>query len=455
MGATARIMAYLGLDASGFKTNIDGAISKVKSMDVSMRTIRRMTGALFAIQGFSALKGMLDELKAYQKTAGIKLMSDEDVRQLDAATESVKRFSMVITAEAATGMSRFLQGWKAFWAGVATGFDRNAMAEAIEDIESLDAKMRLLRDSIATLEKERFKREAPGKEQVAKAEAELARLNRERFLIGKEQRRPNLTESETKKLAVERLENEEARLKVEKELSAAYALQSKDLKDARDAQRKIAEDAERTTRAINEAEDAKRENLASVEQTTRARVRLAVPETTEEERTAERLERMTELQAKFDEADRKLRRLFDAGQAPDESEEVRNKRLSEAMTQKNRAALAIIQERIRVKNEDRDLAEAEGAKVDQEVKQRVQKRQRRKDIITEGEERKQEIAGGVGASGVRGIEMPGGLQSIGGYFAGADASRSAQDDTSALVQEQIAEVDKQILAELKRINEGD
>jgi hypothetical protein len=135
------------------------------------------------------------------------------------------------------------------------------------------------------------------------------------------------------------------------------------------------------------------------------------------------------------------------GAKPGEDTSEFKKRLNDARREVAEREFAILQERKRNRESDRAEAEAEAKKQASVDKQRKR--------IKEGAEaQKLAISGGNGAS-ARSIEMPGGLQSIGGYFAGADAARRAQADKHARVQEQIMEIEKQMVVELKRLNEGD
>jgi len=169
---------------------------------------------------------------------------------------------------------------------------------------------------------------------------------------------------------------------------------------------------------------------------------------------ADQKERLLLLEEELADAEKERRRVGEKGQRKGETREAFETRLVKEDVSVSDKRVAVMREKER-QRADRIEERKDALKlVEDAEKKRDDRAKRRKDIMEGAEDRKREIAGGV-RSGRRGIDMPGGLQSIGGYFAGADASRRAQADKAARVQEQIAEVNKQMLVELKRLSEGD
>jgi hypothetical protein len=267
MSATARIMAYLGLDASGFKTNIDGATSKLNSMAVSMQAIRRTMGAALAVGGLSAVVSAYKELKEYQKDTGIKIMSDDDMRHMEAAANTLTRIKMEVAGLIGGGLSKFVQGWKAFWAGLASGGDAKIMAESIADIEGLTLKLAEATKKVADAEKKRAWDAMSGAQRAEALRKELALLDGQLRVEEKlyaEGRKRGMMESEDKarQLAIKELQLE--RLTVQQKLADAVKQEGDELERTRKAQADMLDAEQKRDRLRREAERAESKEPATL-----------------------------------------------------------------------------------------------------------------------------------------------------------------------------------------------
>lgn len=119
--STAGMVARLGLDRSNFDRGIDGAEKKTAEFVGSVRGVKKAIGAAFAA---SALYGFMAAFRDVQEAqqGGIKLVSDEDLRNIESVAASIKALKLDVEATAVTGVSRFVSGLKAAsaWAGTLT-----------------------------------------------------------------------------------------------------------------------------------------------------------------------------------------------------------------------------------------------------------------------------------------------------------------------------------------------
>jgi hypothetical protein len=126
--SVAKIMASLGLDASGFTSNIDAAKSKVNGFGSQLKSFSNMMKAGLGLYGVNAaldyLVGKLDELKKYTKETGIKILSDDTMQITESAIGNVEHLKNIITGtllEGVTNLGARLKYAYFFWAEMAKG----------------------------------------------------------------------------------------------------------------------------------------------------------------------------------------------------------------------------------------------------------------------------------------------------------------------------------------------
>ncbi|MCE5317843.1 MAG: hypothetical protein LLG04_10885 [Parachlamydia sp.] len=114
----AKIQAEMKMDGSNFRNGIDGAKDQIKSMDVSLRTLKKTASMAFGLGMMTNLIGAFKELRTYQEKTGQEIISENSLAQIDRATESIEKLKMTLIGYAAQGVSVFLQGIKTMAAGV-------------------------------------------------------------------------------------------------------------------------------------------------------------------------------------------------------------------------------------------------------------------------------------------------------------------------------------------------
>lgn len=161
--AMANLMARLGLDASEFKSGVDGAEVRVKGFARQMQSVSRLIGTGFGVAGVAMLvdkwRSGLADITQYTGRTGIKLLADGEEQRLQQVSSTLEYTGKVIKARIVGAIGEALAGWhmlgsfigaKAGGAGTEEAKDiaRKAVeAPTLEDQKvEADIKMRLDRE---------------------------------------------------------------------------------------------------------------------------------------------------------------------------------------------------------------------------------------------------------------------------------------------------------------------
>jgi hypothetical protein len=159
--ANAKLMAWLGLDGSNFHKSLKESRTEVRSFEKDVKFLASGMGAAFAIQGIQKFAAAFKELKAYEKENGIQLLSPDVESHFEQVTEIMESWKMSATAFSLTLMDGVTKAVQAMSAGFATGFDPQAMANAI-DAQYTAADERNLKKSLDRVKKAEESRKISG-----------------------------------------------------------------------------------------------------------------------------------------------------------------------------------------------------------------------------------------------------------------------------------------------------
>lgn len=169
--ALAELKAVLGIDSSRFKAGVKDAEGSMSSFARNLKSVQRAIGVAFAVAGLWKFKAALDDIKKYQLEKGVKLVSDDDLRNLESAVSIVEDLKMKLTAGFVSGTAKFVQGIKAAAGMLGGGWQGGAQAMEATDIQVSQAE-KIKTDSKKALDEQAAKSK-PLSEQYAKITKEF------------------------------------------------------------------------------------------------------------------------------------------------------------------------------------------------------------------------------------------------------------------------------------------
>ena len=238
MGATAKLMAMLGLDGRDFKKGITGATAETKKFGDSMRTTKRMIDGLLGMELLNKFLNALKQLRDFQNKTGTQIVSDESLDRIDSLIDKVETLKMTTFGYVGQVVSEIILGVEKtaeILGKLSTGDFKGAGASWLSDTSEVgrEEAAKRLADKTAQWDMKAFKRKEKAederlaklieKEKQAVKEREDAKKKNEQFAEQENKRAIQDTKDATSELSAQARDHEArtvGRMEADKELAA-------------------------------------------------------------------------------------------------------------------------------------------------------------------------------------------------------------------------------------------
>jgi hypothetical protein len=261
MSAEAKLVAKVTADTSDFRSKIDGATGHIKKIKVSAEETGRILKTAFAAEAIGRFISLMKDLRKYQEDSGNKIVSDEDLANIESVGAQLEAYKMTLAGMAATFTSNFVSGIKAASAWTGTLISQLSRVRSLADLGEVlspEGQEERAQSAAGSIEPARVKASKKELDDLAKAnqDAANAAMTATQRQQAEQKKLNDLINAQA--ILLRMLKEQGVDPTQDKEAAAAAKAVADQRKAAGDADKKVADEKKRA----QEQEDALNKRLA-------------------------------------------------------------------------------------------------------------------------------------------------------------------------------------------------